>query len=196
MHIKVAAAAGLTTLGVLAAACGGTGQAGGSSAGSSNSSANGGGKSMTGAAVVETHSGPAGTYLTDGSGKTLYLFVPDKNGKSTCYGSCATFWPPLKAGGHPKAQAGAKSGMVGTTTRKNGTKQVTYGGHPLYYYVKDKAPGDTTGQGVDASGGLWWLVSPSGSAITKSSSGAKGGSSSGSGGSYGGGGSGGGGGWG
>ena len=147
----------LVIAGLALAACG-------SSATSSTATATTG----TGAAaVVMTKSGPSGTYLTDGSGKTLYLFVPDgSTGKSVCTGTCAKYWPPLVTTGAPTAGAGATASMLSTFKRADGNTQVVYDGHPLYYYVSDKAAGDTTGQGLNQSGGLWWLVSPAGAAIT------------------------------
>lgn len=123
-------------------------------------------KTATGSAtVVMTRTGPAGTYLTDSTGKTLYLFAADTGTKSTCVGACAKFWPPLVTTGAPTAGAGVTGSMLSTTPRSDGTTQVDYNGHPLYYYVGDKAVGDTTGQGLNLSGGLWWLVAPSGDAI-------------------------------
>lgn len=117
--------------------------------------------------TVETHSGANGTYLTDGSGKTLYLFLADKGGKSACSGACATLWPPLTTKGAPTASGGAASGMLATITRSDGTKQVTYAGHPLYYFQQDSAAGDLNGQGINEFGALWWIVSPAGKSITK-----------------------------
>jgi predicted lipoprotein with Yx(FWY)xxD motif len=111
-----------------------------------------------------------GAYLTDAQGRSLYLFLADKNGKSSCNGACAAAWPPLLTSGTPQAGSGATGGMLGTTTRDDGTKQVTYNNHPLYMYSLDKQPGNTNGQGVNAFGALWWLVSPSGSAITTTGS--------------------------
>lgn len=116
--------------------------------------------------TVETHSGANGTYLTDGSGKTVYLFLADKNGKSVCSGACATLWPPLTTKGAPTASGSAASGMLATITRSDGTKQVTYAGHPLYYYQADTAAGDLNGQGLDQFGAKWWIVAPSGKSIT------------------------------
>ena len=107
-----------------------------------------------------------GTILVDEDGKTLYLFVADKGTASTCYTSCATIWPPVLTTGAPQAGTGATASLLGTTTRTDGKVQVTYAGHPLYYFVQDKKAGDTTGQGVDGFGGLWWVLSPSGAAIT------------------------------
>lgn len=107
-----------------------------------------------------------GTILVDGSGKTVYLFVADKSTASTCYTSCATIWPPVLTTGAPVAGSGATASLLGTTTRTDGKVEVTYAGHPLYYFIQDKKAGDTTGQGVDGFGGLWWVLSPAGAAIT------------------------------
>ena len=107
-----------------------------------------------------------GQILVDEEGKTLYLFVADKGTASTCYTSCATIWPPVLTTGAPQAEGGAKASLLGTTTRTDGKVEVTYAGHPLYYFIQDKKVGDTTGQGVNGFGALWWVVSPSGAAIT------------------------------
>ena len=107
-----------------------------------------------------------GTILVDGSGKTVYLFVADKSTASTCYTSCATIWPPVLTTGAPVAGSGATASLLGTTTRTDGKVEVTYAGHPLYYFIQDKKAGDTTGQGIDGFGGLWWVLSPAGKAIT------------------------------
>jgi predicted lipoprotein with Yx(FWY)xxD motif len=107
-----------------------------------------------------------GTYLTDGTGRTLYLFAADTAGKSNCSGACASFWPPLK--GSATAMSGAQASMLGTITRSDGSKQVSYDGHPLYYFKEDTKAGQTTGQGFDNFGGKWWLVAPSGQPITGS----------------------------
>ena len=166
---------------LLLAACGSnpSSTSGGGSSGGSSAAAH--------AATVETHSGALGTYLTDGSGKTLYLFASDHGGKSTCSGACVSAWPPLAATGMPSAAGAAKSSMVGTITRSDGSKQVTYGGHPLYYFAGDSSAGDTRGQGINGFGAKWWVVAPSGAAITQSSGGASSSSSSSSGSSGGGG---------
>src|ERR1051325_9060934 len=125
-----------------------------------------------------------GKILVTTQGRTLFLFAPDKRGKSVCYGSCATYWPPLLVSGRPTAGAGVKSSLLGTTVRKDGKHQVTYNGHPLYTYVGDATAGKTKGQGLNLSGGLWWVVSPAGTAVKTTTSGGGGG---GYGGSYGGG---------
>jgi len=107
-----------------------------------------------------------GAILVDGSGKTVYLFVADKGTVSSCYTSCATIWPPMLTTGAPQAGTGAKASLLGTTTRTDGKVEVTYAGHPLYYFIQDKKAGDATGQGINGFGGLWWVVSPAGAAIT------------------------------
>jgi predicted lipoprotein with Yx(FWY)xxD motif len=114
-----------------------------------------------------TRTGPLGTYLTDGQGRSLYLFEADKNGTSTCNGACAAAWPPLLTTGNAQAGSGLAASGLGTTTRSDGHKQVTFHNHPLYFYSLDRTPGNTNGQGVNAFGALWWLVSPNGSPITK-----------------------------
>jgi predicted lipoprotein with Yx(FWY)xxD motif len=107
-----------------------------------------------------------GAILVDGGGKTVYLFVADKGTASTCYTSCASIWPPVLTTGAPVAGSGATASLLATTTRTDGKVEVTYAGHPLYYFIQDKKPGDTTGQGINGFGGLWWVLSPAGKAIT------------------------------
>jgi predicted lipoprotein with Yx(FWY)xxD motif len=106
-----------------------------------------------------------GKVLVGANGRTLYLFTADKGAKSVCYGQCATYWPPLIAG-KPTAAAGLKASMLGTTKRKNGKLQVTYNGHPLYYFLPDKKAGDIKGQGYVHFGGSWWVVSAAGAKVT------------------------------
>lgn len=108
--------------------------------------------------VLKTAKGSAGIWLTDSAGRTLYLYTHDKGTTSECYGACAKAWPPLTTTG-PVTISGKYTVQrdLGVTTRTDGTKQVTYGGHPLYYYKGDTAPGQTNGQGV---GGVWFLIGP------------------------------------
>jgi len=106
-----------------------------------------------------------GNILVDGSGKPVYLFAADTGQDSTCYEYCDQFWPPVLTAGPPHAGAGAKASLLGTTTRTDGSLQVTYAGHPLYYFYTD-SPGEAHGQGINGFGDLWWVVSPSGAAIT------------------------------
>ena len=155
----------LAAVAILAAACGGP----------SSTSANGG-KTTTGPTTTPTASaapgptasgstlalktakGSAGIWLTNSAGRTLYLYTRDKGTTSECYGACAKEWPPLTTTG-PVTVSGQYTVQrdLGVTTRTDGTKQVTYGGHPLYYYLGDTAPGQTKGQGV---GGVWFLIGP------------------------------------
>jgi predicted lipoprotein with Yx(FWY)xxD motif len=127
-----------------------------------------------------------GKVLVTAQGRTLYLFAPDKRGKSSCYGSCATYWPPLLVSGKPAAGTGVKASLLGVTVRKDGKHQVTYNGHPLYTYVGDSGAGKTTGEGLNLSGGLWWVVSAAGKAVEKTTSSTSGGGGGGYGGGYGG----------
>jgi predicted lipoprotein with Yx(FWY)xxD motif len=123
-----------------------------------------------GQATVSTKTGELGTYLADADGRTLYLFEKDTGMRSRCSGACAQAWPPLISRGKPVAKGRAKASLLSTSRRGNGSRQVTYGGHPLYRFAPDTAPGQTLGQGVDGFGALWWVVARSGNAITSSSS--------------------------
>jgi len=106
-----------------------------------------------------------GRILVDGKGITLYDFVRDKHGVSSCYGACAALWPPLITKGKPHAGTGVRASLLGTTKRKDGKLEVTYNHHPLYYFVSDRKPGQTTGQGLNQFGGPWWVLSPAGKEI-------------------------------
>jgi predicted lipoprotein with Yx(FWY)xxD motif len=104
------------------------------------------------------HSDELGDYLIGPNGMTLYIFSPDPTDKSVCNGQCATNWPPLVVDSADAITVDEEiPGTVGTTTRDDGQIQVTYNGWPLYYWVKDTAPGDTTGNRV---GRVWWVVPP------------------------------------
>ena len=119
---------------------------------------------MSGTRVAVARS-PLGRILVDSKGITLYDFVQDKGTMSSCYGACATLWPPLITKGKPIAGPGVRASLLGTTKRKDGKLEVTYNGHPLYYFVTDRRPGQTTGQGVDQFGAPWWVLSPAGKEI-------------------------------
>jgi predicted lipoprotein with Yx(FWY)xxD motif len=118
-----------------------------------------------GAASLGALSSSLGRIVVDSRGRTLYLFEKDKGRRSTCYGACAAYWPPVLAHGKPKAGSGLKQSLVGTTRRRNGTVQVTYAGHPLYRYAGDTRPGQTTGAGLQDFGGGWDPLSPAGKKI-------------------------------
>jgi predicted lipoprotein with Yx(FWY)xxD motif len=170
------AATALATVAVAAAVavagCGGSNSPNDSAASSGGGYGAGASSSTTstpatssGAATVKTASGDLGTFLVDGKGRTLYLWEADKGSKSTCNGACAEAWPPLTTTGDPKVAGDADSSMLGTTKRDDGTTEVTYAGHPLYFYAGDQKPGDTAGQGSDGFGAEWYVLDAKGSAI-------------------------------
>lgn len=118
---------------------------------------------VTGAAVVNLgENDEFGSFLVDEKGMTLYLFTKDTPNTTVCYEKCAVAWPPLLTTGDPVAGEGVDASLLGTTERTDGTIQVTYNGWPLYYYEKDKAPGDVIGQDV---GGVWYVVSAEGNQV-------------------------------
>ena len=141
-----------------------------------------GGASASAATVIKTASSGGSTFLTDGSGRAVYLWVKDTSGMSACTGACAGAWPPVTSTGTATASGTAKASDLGTITRSDGTKQVTYDGHALYYFSGDSGAGTATGQGSDGFGAKWWLVAPSGSDVTGSVSSFTAAASSGSGG--------------
>ncbi|WP_042384068.1 COG4315 family predicted lipoprotein [Streptacidiphilus melanogenes] len=124
----------------------------------------GGASASTSTAALHTASSKYGQILVDSSGRTLYLLTADTGGKSTCSGTCASFWPPDVTTGTPST-SGVTASMVGTTTRTDNTTQVTYNGHPLYTFVKDAKAGDVNGEGITNFGGTWYVVGPNGNAI-------------------------------
>src|ERR1700720_1996454 len=123
------------------------------------------GGAQTGGAKVAIAKSRLGSILVDSKGITLYDFVKDKGTTSACYGACAALWPPLTTKGKPVAGRGVRASLLGTTKRKAGKLEVTYKGHPLYYFVTDRKPGQTTGQGVNQFGAPWWVLSPAGKEI-------------------------------
>ena len=161
--------AALAVAGALAlAACGGSSTSsssgaaaapgyGGGTAGASNGS--------TAASVVSTKTSSLGTFLVDGQGRTLYLWDADHGPRSTCTAACAQAWPPLTTTGAPKASGAVKSSLLGTATRADGSREVTYAGHPLYTYAGDTKPGQVTGEGSDSFGAPWWTVTTAGRAL-------------------------------
>ena len=122
-----------------------------------------------GGAVVKIGPSKLGRILVDSRGKTLYLWAHDKGAKSTCYGQCAAYWPPLTTAGRPIARSGARSELLGTTRRADGRMQVTYNHHPLYYFAGDKRAGQTAGEGLTGFGGRWDPLSAAGKAVRKGS---------------------------
>ena len=144
------------TIGAVAAALSLTFGLGAASASSSSAAA------TTKVAVANSN---LGRVLVDARGRTLYLFAKDRNGKSACSGACAGFWPPLIASGKPRAGAGVKQSLLGTTRRADGRRQVTYRHHPLYRFSGDTSKGLTSGEGLDDFGGKWWALTPAGNKI-------------------------------
>jgi predicted lipoprotein with Yx(FWY)xxD motif len=162
---------GLATLaaaGVPAAGCGSNGSAsgGGGIYGGSGSAPTSG---PSGVATVTATSTQLGTILVDGSGRTLYLFAKDQPNQSACGGACAAAWPVDQSSGNPKA-GGVQASLLGTIQRSDGTTQVTYNRHPLYYYSGDSGPGQQNGQGLNAFGARWYVVAPSGGSVTNAGS--------------------------
>ena len=133
---------------------------------SASTSGGGGGGGGTAVALRKTD---LGRILVSG-GRTLYLFEKDKGPTSTCSGACASAWPPLTTSGKPKAGSGVKAGKLGTSKRGDGTTEVTYNGHPLYFYAGDAAPGQTTGEGLNQFGAEWYVLSAKGDKVEKAGS--------------------------
>jgi predicted lipoprotein with Yx(FWY)xxD motif len=115
--------------------------------------------------------GSLGQVLVGSSGRTVYLFTSDQDGTSTCYDACAKTWTPVTTSGKPQAGEKVKDSRLGTTTRKGGTTQVTYAGHPLYYYAPGQGkPSSAAGEGLRQFGGEWYAVSPRGSKVERGGS--------------------------
>ncbi len=124
--------------------------------------------SMTGApspagTTITTGASDFGTILFDGNHQAIYLFDKETSGTADCYGECAAAWPPVLTTGSASPAGQVDSSLLGTTTRTDGTTQVTYGGHPLYYYAHE-GPGEVTCHNANEFGGLWLVVTPAGSA--------------------------------
>ncbi|HEX6680411.1 MAG TPA: hypothetical protein VF063_07175 [Gaiellaceae bacterium] len=119
----------------------------------------------SGGAIVKIGQSSLGPILVNSHGRTLYLWAHDKHHKSTCYGACAVYWPPLTTKGKPRAIGGARKALLGTTRRRDGRMQVTYRGHPLYRFSGDTKAGDTSGEGLTDFGGRWDPVSAAGVAV-------------------------------
>jgi len=161
--VRLAAAVGVA---LLAAACGSSASSSSSTAAPTGAPA--GASSASSAAVISTGSSSGGKFLTNGSGRAVYMWVKDGHDQSACTGACASTWPPVTTTGAATASGGAVAADLGTITRSDGTKQVTYDGHPLYYYVGDTGSGTVNGQGSTGYGAYWWVLAPSGSPITSS----------------------------
>ena len=178
MRNQIAIAIGAAGIGLVVAACSsGSSTASSSPASSSaaaapaaqaSSPAATGGASSIVTVSLATVSGIPGKALVGSNGRTLYLFQADKSGTSACAGACAAAWPPFTVTGTPKAGSGVSQSLLGTITRPDGTMQLTYNGHPLYYFTADTAGGAAHGQAVRAFGAEWYVVGASGSKIDTS----------------------------
>lgn len=187
---RITAAIAALTLALLIAGCGGSGSGGSGAYGSSESagakesaetsgsqaatSPGKGGYSYSSPAAAGNSSGGGGgpiavasvgdigSVLVDSSGLTLYYFERDQGGESSCYGKCASAWPPLASAAAPQAGEGVDASKLGTTTRKDGETQVTYAGWPLYTYAGDSAPGQDNGTDLHSFGAAWYPLHPDG----------------------------------
>jgi predicted lipoprotein with Yx(FWY)xxD motif len=119
--------------------------------------------------VVQTRDTSLGTILVDGQGRTLYLFAQDTGSASTCTGDCSSDWPPVPVSGTPTATGGASTAALGVTAGANGIRQLTYSGHPLYYFVADAKAGQTRGQAIDEFGAKWYVLDSTGAAVVRTS---------------------------
>ncbi|HZV75847.1 MAG TPA: hypothetical protein VFF79_19230 [Conexibacter sp.] len=167
----------------LLAGCGSSGSkstSGSTAAGGGTSSTSSGGSSQQGAGpeTVKTASTGVGTILVDGEGKTIYLFQKDRGPQSTCSGACLAHWPAVTTTGKPQAGSGVTASMLSTSRRSDGTTQVTYAGHPLYYFSGDSSAGAMSGQGVAAFGADWYVLGPNGKKVEGHGSSSGGGSGS------------------
>ena len=117
-----------------------------------------------GSAVGVKHTS-LGSTLVDANGRALYLFRADKPNRSTLSRAGFAVWPTFGSSATPRATAGVSAAHI-ATIRSDGRRQVTYYGHPLYYYVGDKSSGETNGQGLKEFGALWYVLSPKGTAVT------------------------------
>jgi predicted lipoprotein with Yx(FWY)xxD motif len=123
---------------------------------------------MAATVSLASFSGIPAKALKGSNGRALYLFEADKNGTSACTGACAAAWPPDTVTGMPHAGPGVNQAMLGTIERPDGTRQVTYHGHPLYYFIRDSGAGTAHGQGSKAFGAGWYVVSATGAKIDTS----------------------------
>ena len=162
MNKRWLAPAGLAAA-VLITACGSSSTTTGSGAAAPASS----GPAASSSTALKTGKIGGAVVLTNAKGFTLYWFAPDTSTKSKCYGSCATYWPPVKG---PATAGAGVTGKLGTITRSGGSMQATYNGHPLYTYVADSAPGQAKGNGLNLSGGVWHEVTVSGTAASGANS--------------------------
>jgi predicted lipoprotein with Yx(FWY)xxD motif len=173
---RTALLAGLGAAALLTAACGSSstgtpastgGGAGGGGGGYGQAPASSNAAPATQAAAISARAASLGDILVGPNGHSVYLFEKDAGTTSSCSGACATAWPPVTTSGAPTATGAVQAAQLGTTQRSDGTSQVTYAGHPLYYFVGDRAASDVRGQGLKNFGAGWYVVSPAGQKIDK-----------------------------
>jgi predicted lipoprotein with Yx(FWY)xxD motif len=176
MRNRWLAPAGLAAAALVVAACGSstTGGSGGGSSSPAAAPATSSAAAAGAGASLETTKVGGATLLANSKGFVLYTFAPDTSTQSKCNGQCAHYWPPVTG---PATAMSGVTGKLGVITRSDGTKQATYNGHPLYTYVGDTKPGEDKGNGLNLSGGVWHVITLSGSASPdskKSTSGGQG----------------------
>src|ERR1700712_5232092 len=163
--------AGLGAAALLAAACGSSGS--GTSGGSTGAGGYGAPPASSApaaaaqAAAISAHATSLGDVLVGPSGNSVYLFEKDVGTTSSCSGACAAAWPPVTTSGAPIASGAVHASKLGTTQRSDGTTQVTYAGHPLYYFVGDRSASDVRGEGLKNFGAGWYVLAPTGQKIDK-----------------------------
>jgi predicted lipoprotein with Yx(FWY)xxD motif len=166
----MAAAACAAGIALAATACSsGSGSTGTAAPAASSATAQASGAASSSAAVITiglaSVSGIDGKFLASGQGRTMYLWEADKSSTSTCSGACAATWPPVITTGTPMAGSGIEQSLLGMSKRSDGTEQVTYNGHPLYYFAADTGAGMAKGQGSKEFGADWYVVNAKGSKI-------------------------------
>ena len=154
-----------TAVALVVAGCGGASHGSGAGNAPSAGKADGAPAASGGAALRVITDPKLGKIIVDAKGRTLYDFVIDKGTTSVCYGACASLWPPYTTNGRPVAGQDVIPTLIGTTKRRDGSSEVTYAGHPLYYYAPDRARGQITGQALNQFGAPWYALAPSGAEI-------------------------------
>ena len=164
MRIRMAAVAGVAAVAMGAAACSSLSSSTGAGSGTPSSAS----ASAGSGAGLKTATINGVSVVTNAQGLTLYSFAPDTATVSKCTGACAQIWPPVTG---PAAAGQGVTGTLGAITRSDGSKQVTYNGHPLYAYTADTAAGQAKGNGINVDGGVWHEVTASGQAAPAGTSG-------------------------
>jgi predicted lipoprotein with Yx(FWY)xxD motif len=155
-------AAPASGLALLAAACGSVGVTGPAYGGYGTAPT----QAPAGTASLKVGMSSLGSFLTDARGRTVYLFTRDSGNTPSCTGACTSVWPPVTSSTNVQVGAGASQSLLGMVSNA-GEQQITYNGHPLYYYAGDVNPGETNGEQLDQFGGLWYAVSPIGAQVTQ-----------------------------